>query len=331
MPELISCRVLARFVRMCPRSARFHYTFSEADILDAGFLAIETALKTIHEHKDDPEYLELRWNPKLKKNLLKIDEFAQTAAEAALKVRLPDAVEIRGEESSLEDLTYRLEVAALLDMVDGTDLLERGLWNWCSAMVLFNRQQVWASLIGMPNREIYYERFSEAGAFVREPRKAESAPQIQTVTVKEKPDIRLQDASIAFYGQKPKSLLTTVRHGGLAKALDQIAQEAQAKRDQPDAPKFRIYNLAGNPMMMQLIEGKIDAVIELSGQRCHDVIPGFAIALKAGAKLFDWETRNEITTKDLPNMLASPKNKFKYVMACNEQLAVEIVDVLNGA
>ena len=199
---------------MCPRSASFRPAFSEEIILEAGFVAIETALEMIASHIDDPDYFKLQWNYDLKKNLLTIDEFAQKAAEGALELRLP-GIEIRGEESSLADLTFKGEVAALLDMVDGTDLLERGLGNWCSAMSLFNRDRVWASLIGMPNGEVYYERSSREEAFVvKLPRKLVTASDAQTITVDTKPDMSLRNASVAFYGQKSKSLLTTTRHKG---------------------------------------------------------------------------------------------------------------------
>jgi fructose-1,6-bisphosphatase/inositol monophosphatase family enzyme len=122
--------------------------------------------------------------------------------------------------------------------------------------------------------------------------------------------------------------LTAARHEGLLTVLTHLAQEAQEKKNQTDAPKFRIYNLAGNPMMMRLVDGKIDAIIELSGQRCHDVIPGFAIALKAGAYLIDLDTSRKLSIKDLPAILSRPSNKFKYILACNEPLADEILKAL---
>ena len=155
---------------MCPRGPSIHHSISEDTIVEAGFLAVESALKTIEESADDPSALELNWSIKLGKYLLNVDREAQKAAEQTLKQQFHDKIEIRGEESSLEPFTFKSELAALLDMVDGTDLLERGLGNWCSAMTIFNEERVWASLIGMQNREIYFERHSEPQAFVREPR-----------------------------------------------------------------------------------------------------------------------------------------------------------------
>ena len=308
---------------MSPRGPNVHH-ITEDYVLETGFLAVERALDTVKKHLTDPDAFELLWNYSLKKNLLKIDQFAQAAAEDILKDRLHDNVEVRGEESSLADVTFQVHVAALLDMIDGTDLLERDLGNWCSAMVFFNRDRVWASLIGIPNGEIYFQQHSDNSAYVREPRKPGAEPRIQTVAIA-KPDVSLRNASLAFYGQKPKNFLAAARHKGLLAVLDHLAQEAQQKKDQTDAPKFRIYNLAGNPMMMKLVEGKIDAIIELSGQRCHDVIPGFAIALKAGACLIDLDTSRTLNISDLPAILSKPSSKFKYVLACNELLAHEIL------
>jgi fructose-1,6-bisphosphatase/inositol monophosphatase family enzyme len=94
-----------------------------------------------------------------------------------------------------------------------------------------------------------------------------------------------------------------------------------------DCPKTRIYTLAGNPMMVNLIEGRVDAVVEGVGQKCHDVVPGFVIALRAGAILRDLSNR-PITEAELAQSLRNPQSSFSYVLACNETLAAEIVELL---
>src|SRR5258708_4355929 len=103
-----------------------------------------------------------------------------------------------------------------------------------------------------------------------------------------------------------------------------------AKAKKQDCPKVRIYNLAGNPMMMKLLEGHVDAVVEISGQKCHDVVPGFIIALRAGAVLKDMANRT-ITEEEIASRMRDPKSKFKYVLACSEQLARDLVDLLQPA
>lgn len=49
-----------------------------------------------------------------------------------------------GEESIDEtiDLTGNVNIHMLVDMIDGTDLLERGFSNWCSAAVVFDPRGV---------------------------------------------------------------------------------------------------------------------------------------------------------------------------------------------
>jgi fructose-1,6-bisphosphatase/inositol monophosphatase family enzyme len=100
-------------------------------------------------------------------------------------------------------------------------------------------------------------------------------------------------------------------------------------KDDSRKPKFRIYNLAGNPMMMSLIEGKVDAIVETSGQYCHDVVPGFIIALKAGAYLINLDNGCSIDVDVLGKMLSQPSCKFRYVLACSEELCKELSDLLS--
>ncbi|TDA25606.1 MAG: hypothetical protein DSO00_08510, partial [Archaeoglobi archaeon] len=75
-----------------------------------------------------------------------------------------------------------------------------------------------------------------------------------------------------------------------SKLLDYISSvnEKQVKKTNEEIG-FRIYNLAGNPVMVKLVDHRIkdargiDAVIEIKGQKPHDMAPGAYIALKGGA------------------------------------------------
>ena len=99
------------------------------------------------------------------------------------------------------------------------------------------------------------------------------------------------------------------------------------KKNEQGCPKMRIYNLAGIPQMISVVEGYLDAVIEITGQKCHDVVPGFVIALRAGAVLKDLANRN-ITEQEIAELLRDPGHKFRYVLACNEKLATDLVELL---
>jgi fructose-1,6-bisphosphatase/inositol monophosphatase family enzyme len=151
---------------------------------------------------------------------------------------------------------------------------------------------------------------------------------VQKVTMPQR-NVTLRDASIAFYGQKPGRLLSWFDAAGLMERLRQISHDAELTKITSNTPKLRIYNLAGNPMMISLIEGKVDAVVETRGQHCHDVVPGFTIALRAGAVLQDLDG-NDILEEDLADKLSDPAHQFRYVLSCNRKLGSELIDALKS-
>ncbi len=143
--------------------------------------------------------------------------------------------------------------------------------------------------------------------------------------------MKLQDASICFYGQKPGKLSSfSSSQQKMGRWLNQISKVIDSKKRDYDCPKMRVYTLAGNPMMINLLEDRIDAVVEMSGQKCHDVVPGFIIALRAGATLRDLSNQ-PITEELIAASLRNPESKFAYVLACSESLATELVDLLQPA
>jgi len=313
------------------RGPRIHQTYPPDRVLQCGFLAIEQALDSIFKAlaNSDSRALVQHWNENLKKHALEIDIIVQTRAEATISDQLDGHIEFRGEESSLRELPRGAELAVLLDMVDGTDLLERNFGNWCSAMVFFDvkHARVLEALIGTPNREIYHTRRNSKKAFVREPSSNGRESTIREIRLQPK-RIKLRDASLCFYGQKAGSLFRLITNEKFTQRLKEISEESDRLKRSRRKPKLRIYNLAGNPMMMSLIEGKVDAIVEISGQYCHDVVPGFVIALKAGAYLINLDDGSEIDLDLLGNMLAQPSFKFRYVLACNRNLCRELVDLL---
>jgi len=227
------------------------------------------------------------------------------------------------------DLHHGL-LAALLDMLDCSDLLKRKLGNWCSAATVFEAgaTKIITALVGMPNKEIYFTKHSQPEcAFVRVP--GETCGEHKTSEVRLEPrNVKLQDASISFYGQKPGRLSSFVSSKTkVGRWLKHISKVMGAKKKDYDCPQLRIYTLAGNPMMIGLIEGRIDAVVEMSGQKCHDVVPGFIIALRAGAVLKDLSNK-DITEERIATSLQNPKSEFAYVLACSENLASQLVELL---
>jgi fructose-1,6-bisphosphatase/inositol monophosphatase family enzyme len=302
---------------------------TEDELLHAGIAIVRKTIgHVLNKVAENPEdAFDKLWYPKLSKFVLKVDLFAEREGRDYLRDRFGNRIEIRGEESSLEQVP-KDRIAALMDMLDGSDLLERGLGNWCSAVVFFDsaRRRVVASVVGLPSRRIYYATASQKTAYVVLPKLGEQRERI-TVPIRVKTgSVTLKDASVAFYGQKVCNFLLS----GLAPTSEfeewllHLARDSGKTQDTPQAPAFRIYNFGGNPMMLKLAEGRIDAVFDVQGQQCHDVIPGAYIALKAGAVL-----------KDLEEMLAvaleNPAAKLKYVLASSRPLADEFVQLLSSS
>ena len=304
---------------------------SEEELYDAGVsLVRRTLTRVLNKVADKPEdAFDKLWYPKLSKFVLKVDLFAEREGRDYLRDRFGDSIEIRGEESSLEHVP-RERVAALLDMLDGSDLLERGLGNWCSAVVFFDpaRRRVIASMVGVPSRRIYYARESQKGACSVLPKMSAHRRRINApLHVTEGPK-SLREATVAFYGQKVRNFLSVWPGASrFSEWLNDLAGDARERQLTPEVPLFRIYNFGGNPMMLKLAEGHIDAVFDVEGQLCHDVVPGAYIALKAGAVLKDLDNR-DITEDYLAEKLENPSAKLRYVLARNRPLAEELVGLL---
>ena len=95
-------------------------------------------------------------------------------------------------------------------------------------------------------------------------------------------------------------------------------------------PRIVIHDAEGNPMMLALAENKIDAIFDTQGQKCHDVAAGFIIALRAGAFLKSLDSEETLTEAEIVQDLRTPEKKFRYVVASNEPLANELVQLLNS-
>jgi fructose-1,6-bisphosphatase/inositol monophosphatase family enzyme len=318
---------------MSPELLRIDARPNESTITAAGIEAVMRALDEIfHRLKTDSTALHKVWNETLQKHQILADAYAEAAARECLNERLP-GIRLRGEESSEESVGGG-GLAALLDMLDGSDLLERDFGNWCSSLVIFRTSRVpkiVAAAVGLPSKKVYYTRASKKETvFVREPRESGAAiPTIKQVRLRPK-EVRLEDAAIAFVGQKPGSLLSFVDLNAYIAKLREISKEMAVRRDKQDIPRMRLYNLGGVPMMIALIEGRVNAVIEVKGQFCHDVVPGFVLALRAGAVLKGLDGKN-ITEDRIASILSDPKQKFGYVLASSSRLAEELVTLLSTA
>src|SRR5664280_578995 len=151
-----------------------------------------------------------------KKNLATVDLMSERNAQHYFENKLkPYNPLVLGEESIRKDTNLSKEnrLVILLDMVDGTDLLERGLSNWCSAIVFFYppEQKIIASFVAVADTSTVYFAVDDSDEVYKHNLK-EKINFDRLVTVGGPSNIeRLDCASIAFYGQKIKNFLSVSR------------------------------------------------------------------------------------------------------------------------
>ncbi len=239
-------------------------------------------------------------------------------------------------ENSVEVPGPERKLVAIIDMIDGSDLVERNFGNWCSAVVFFKprpKPEILFSLIHQADGAIYGA--DQKGTFLI---RASNARPIQGVVPFKKPEARrlrredkdkdypeeTRQISICFIGQKVKHF-TSIPNG-----LMQWAKKSEA------AERLRFYNLAGNPMMARLANGEnVHVVFEHRGQHAHDAIPGLFIALQAGAFMLDLNktssSEESVTIEELASFLMKPSaTSVKYVIASTKELALEFARVLKS-
>lgn len=239
-------------------------------------------------------------------------------------------------EESVEVPGAERKLVAIIDMIDGSDLVERNFGNWCSAMVFFkpgSKPEILFSLIHQADGTIYGA--DQEGTFLI---RASNTGPIQGMASFKKPEERklrrenkdreypeeTRQISICFIGQKVKNFTS------VPKGLMEWAKKSEA------AERLRFYNLAGNPMMARLANGEnVHVVFEHRGQHAHDAIPGLFIALKAGAFMVDLNetslSEECVTVEELASFLMKPSaTSVKYVVASTKELALEFARVLRS-
>ena len=279
---------------------------------------IKRRVSTNPEKYFKPRYFETPSGPKY---LRRIDDAAEVYFESVLSDYKKGTYEKElifwGEESFYNpnlDLTGIDKVIVLMDIIDGTDLLMRMLSNWCSALIFLKpkSKKILASLIGFPSMRIYgWCADIEPNPFWVKPTKPLDFKPLKGANKNVK---QLEEASICFYGQKVDNFLSFLEDKKFMEFMNKLKSTER---------NLRIYNIAGNPMMIRVAEGDIDVVVELTGQKPHDVVPGAYIAWKAGAVFKDLHNNNI----DLEKILlkpAHPKSEIKYILASTEELYQDI-------
>lgn len=313
-----------------------HVDFDQ--LVKAGLLAVKQAWVTIDNFvRNDPVgAFETVQIGKQKKKALMVDVAAERAFKDTFinnKKKGLKSIEVHGEES-LRNKDLNLEgrdgIFALADMVDGTDLLERGLANWCSAAIFFSPkgrrgQRILASFVALPSGKVYYATAKDKGVRFKYLRSLD-----QERSAKGTSGVRnLRKASVCFYGQKAKNFVALAKYP----FFHHLATGGKSLEE------FRLYTLAGIPMVVNLIDAKgetgrkIDAVFEVNGQKPHDVVPGAYLALKGGASVKNLATGRPMTLLDLEKTLLRPAaddSKIKYVIASTSSLSNELEQLLTA-
>jgi fructose-1,6-bisphosphatase/inositol monophosphatase family enzyme len=319
-------------------------------LVECGLEAMHQALKIVDTFLDN-EYestLEEISTAKIDNTTRQIDMLAEQTAMGILyasvsRAKYPHCLKVFGEESLGKpenkniNFTDEVRTVALLDMIDGTDLVYRGLPGWCSAMIFFfpPEKKILASVVGVPYRhseqshsyiaycatpdqEPYTVPLMSKGQLSRAHRKR--------YIVAPKKDVALDNAGIAFYGQKAKNLLT-IFGSMLPDQSDKITNLGHSRLGkylldvESSKPKLRIYNLGGNPIMLKVATGQMDAVFEIEGQKAHDVVPGAYIAKRAKSVVKGLDGSD----LDLEDALMFPNNNtLKYIITASETLYEEL-------
>ena len=228
-----------------------------------------------------------------------------------------------GEETINEDPNYQDYdgIVVLGDLVDGTDLLVRGLSNWCSACTFYYPPipKILAAFVADSNGEVYFALDnSTSQKFDPRDNSRRKLNGPSRVT-------KLEEATICFYGQKLSNLKSIFN--------TQLVQEV-AK-----FPNVRIYNLAGNPLMVRLVDnpspnekkGWYDIIFDTEGQPLHDVAPGAYIAIKSDAIMCDLEGRIIDEGYLASTLLRPASEKIRYVLSATPELNEQFRALLREA
>jgi fructose-1,6-bisphosphatase/inositol monophosphatase family enzyme len=313
------------------------------------------------------EYIrgEIRNNPKLcftpyraevggQKSLYQVDLMAESNFRTLIRDQrklFPGSdISFWGEESihNNPDLRNEKGVVILSDIIDGTDLLYRDFANWCSAVIVFTPKdrRVEAAYVAVESGRDFSVYYALAGGrygkltepimtFAMASKLHEGSKQgkAKIREFNESNDLRLgeatclSEASVCLYAQKARNLRALLDLSG-KENFRRWLQTVDAER-KPEGQGFRFYNLAGNPMMARMTDGKVDVVLDLVGQAPHDVLPGAFIAKSLGAVFGSVDGRQFSDAETIEWLLKPAESKIKYVLAGNKKLYEEVVSLLS--
>jgi hypothetical protein len=233
-------------------------------------------------------------------------------------------VKVLGEETLRDpnvDVTNEPGLVVLNDILDGSDLAERWLGNWCSASVVFypRERRILAAYVAVPDMSAVYCVTEAMPVPVRYPIRKRGSQ--RTITGPSK--VRdLKAASIAYYGQKPGNYLSLMQNTKVASFLRSLSDQQEEGKDFG----FRLYTLGGIPQMVRVVDGhrQMDAVVDACGQNPHDAVAGLYLAQHGGATVIGLNGKPIDLAASLLRP-ADPEKKLRYILAATPELADSLV------
>ena len=319
--------------------------FRSAFLAEAGVFAIrQTLRRIIREFEDDPNTaVRQTIDAETKKKAIDVDLIADR--EFATQFRHYDggryaSVVVTGEErpGDAGPVFGTFGTYVVVDALDGSDLAERSLANWCSAAVFFDgagsTAKIRAAVVGLPPNHVYFATDDDPRVRVYRDLPDLEGQVLANLTLEAEevtglpPERGLSDASLYFYGQKVDRLLGVAQRP----LLPAVCNE--------EFENLRIYNLGGIPMLVRMCDHQVkrargvDAVFELDGQKPYDVVPGLFFALKLGATVLDMSRPHPtpLGIEDLEEALSRQGEvQLQYLAAAHERLANELFPLLRPA
>lgn len=264
----------------------------------------------------------------VKHNLL-IDIRAEGVCTDHFRRAFGSKIVVYGEETLTDDLRLDDETrpCAIVDMIDGTELLEMDVSLWSSSVIILDppKRRIVCSAVGLENGDVYVRSCLESHPYVI--RKAGGKRELVGRPSDKK---YLSGARIGFYGQKAKNLLTVLANEHFVSFC--LAMKEKSVRR---TPEFRLYNFGGNFGIVRIVDRIVDknrvilnwgfdAIFDAHGQKIHDFAPAAYIALGAGAYMCTLGGER-LVESDLARFLLEPSSRKTYVLAGTKELAQSIV------
>lgn len=264
-----------------------------------------------------------------RKKMLIIDKATEIRLGKELKAIYGDKYEVKvhGEESFGQEESKtgdigrfkkrkkeRKKITCLLDPIDGTDLYVKKLGNWCTVVLIYTeKKKILGSFIGLPSGTVYFST-NDINGVAKVSKKGIEAVSKNPVT--------FPGVTFSWYGQKINNFLSIAEHKKFLKFINK-------EKDKDKENSFRILNISGNPLMLQMIDSEVpvNVIVELCGQHPHDMIPGAYLAKKVGATLTDLKGKPIKFEKHL----GKPNNSnIKYILANSKELHAKFLKIFKS-